>query len=293
MGKKLTQEEFIEKAKLKHGDKYDYSMVEYINWNTKIIIICKEHGEFLQVPNNHLNGRGCFYCSYDNKRGNKIDFVKKSKILHNDKYDYSLVEYKSAIIKVKIICKEHGIFEQVPNSHLNGATCPRCHNNYKIKTTDEFVKRANKKHKYLYDYTEVVFINYNYNVRIICEKHGKFEQTPATHLRGSGCYRCSLSYGKIENEWLDSLNINKRQVRINNYKVDGYDPDTNTIYEFNGDYWHGNPIKYKENDINIISNKTFGELYLKTLEKENKLKELGYNIVSIWESDYLKEKVLS
>ena len=76
MGKKLTQEEFIEKAKLKHGDKYDYSMVEYINWNTKIIIICKEHGEFLQVPNNHLNGRGCFYCSYDNKRGNKIDFVK-------------------------------------------------------------------------------------------------------------------------------------------------------------------------------------------------------------------------
>jgi G:T-mismatch repair DNA endonuclease (very short patch repair protein) len=77
---------------------------------------------------------------------------------------------------------------------------------------------------------------------------------------------------------------------VSKYIVDGYDPITNTIYEFNGDFWHGNPSKYKKFDINPISGKTFGELYKKTLEKEDNLKKLGYNVISIWESDYLKEK---
>lgn len=92
----------------------------------------------------------------------------------------------------------------------------------------------------------------------------------------------------MENSWLDSLNINERQVRIGKYIVDGFDPLTNTIYEFNGDFWHGNPSKYNPSDINYVNNMKFGDLYEKTLVKENYLRSLGYNVVSIWESDFNK-----
>ena len=84
-----------------------------------------------------------------------------------------------------------------------------------------------------------------------------------------------------------------RQYKIDKYRVDGYDPNTNTIYEFNGDFWHGNPNRFDSNELNRVSKLTFGELYQKTLDKENKLKELGYNVISIWETDFLNEQVLS
>ena len=292
-GRKMTTNEFILKAIEKHNHRFDYSKVSYINMKNKVVIICKKHGEFLQNPNN-LNGQGCFDCASDDKRSNKIDFVKKSKILHNDKYNYSLVEYKSVIIKVKIICKEHGIFEQVPNHHLSGVGCPKCCKSSKIDNS-EFLKRAKIKHGDRYDYSLTKYINSFTNVDIICKEHGIFSQKPTNHLFENGCPKCGTNYGIKENRWLDSFGIKNeyRQYKIDKYFVDGYDPDTNTIYEFNGDYWHGNPNKYNPENINSNNGKTFGELYLKTLEKENKLKELGYNVVSIWESDYLKEKVLS
>ena len=71
-------------------------------------------------------------------------------------------------------------------------------------------------------------------------------------------------------------------------KVDGFCKETNTVYEFHGDYWHGNPKKYKPEDINQINYKTFGELYQKTVERDNKIRELGYNLVTIWEQEWNK-----
>lgn len=294
-GKKMTTDEFILKSIEKHNDKFDYSKVSYINMKNKVIIICKKHGEFLQNPNNHLNGQGCFDCASDDKRSNKNVFIEKSKKIHNNKYDYSLVEYKSVTTEVKIICKEHGIFEQTPNYHLSKSGCPRCCKRIKIMDSQEFIIRANLKHDNKYDYSLTNYINSAINVDIICKEHGGFSQIPRNHLIGNGCPKCGSLYGVKENRWLDSFNIEKeyRQYKIDKYFVDGYDSITNTIYEFNGDFWHGNPNKYDSKDINPISGKTFGYLLQKTLEKENKLKELGYNVVSIWESDYLKEKVLS
>ena len=119
MGKKLTTEEFIIKAKEVHGDKYDYSKVNYINVDTKVCIICPTHGEFLQMPSSHLNGRGCPRCS-GNKKLTTEEFIIKAREINGDKYDYTKVEYVNNSTKVCIICPTHGEFWQTPNGHLSG-----------------------------------------------------------------------------------------------------------------------------------------------------------------------------
>ena len=121
----LTKEEFVNNARKVHGDKYDYSKVEYVNNRTKVCIKCSEHGEFWQKPSNHLSGNACPKCS-NVYVPTKEEWVEKARRVHGDKYDYSKVDYVNAMIKVCIICHEHGEFCQIPNSHLNGSGCPKC-----------------------------------------------------------------------------------------------------------------------------------------------------------------------
>ena len=132
--KKSSTNEFIEKAKKIHGDKYDYSKVEYINAKTKVCIICPEHGEFWQVPNYHLSGNGCKLCGIkttsDSKKSNTINFIQKAKEVHGDKYDYSKVEYTNNHSIVNIICPKHGEFWQRPSNHLRGQGCPICNESH-------------------------------------------------------------------------------------------------------------------------------------------------------------------
>ena len=116
----LDTNTFIKKVKQIHGNKYDYSLVEYTNSKTKVKIICNEHGIFEQLLNSHYH-HGCKKCG-DKNRTKKIkltDFIKKAKEMHGNKYDYSLVEYINNKTKVKIICLDHGIFEQIPQHHYN------------------------------------------------------------------------------------------------------------------------------------------------------------------------------
>lgn len=125
-----SSKQFIEDAKIIHKDKYDYSLVNYVNNVEKVIIVCKIHGEFNQSPASHLNGAGCPICSSilkgKNRRKSNENFIKEASIKHNNKYDYSLVNYVTTNIKVKIICPDHGIFEQMANSHLQSSGCPIC-----------------------------------------------------------------------------------------------------------------------------------------------------------------------
>lgn len=125
-GIKLTQEEFIKKARNIHGNKYDYSKVNYTNSNTKVCIICLEHGEFWQLPCSHTNGKaGCPKCK-PNYQMTTESFIQKSHEIHGNKYDYSKVEYVRSSDKVCIICPKHGEFWQTPVSHLRGVACPNC-----------------------------------------------------------------------------------------------------------------------------------------------------------------------
>ena len=125
-----STEQFIEKAKFIHDDKFDYSKTLYLNARTKVIIICSKHGEFTQVPNNHLNGQGCPKCKIDKStielKSTTEEFIQKAKVIHNDIYDYSKVNYSNNYTKVIITCKQHGDFEQAPNVHLKGVGCPTC-----------------------------------------------------------------------------------------------------------------------------------------------------------------------
>ena len=124
---RLTKEEFIERAKKVHNDKYDYSKSNYINNHTKMIITCPEHGDFLQAPNHHLRGEGCPRCAHPYKFYTTEDFIKLSKKVHGDKYDYSKVNYINMKTPVTIICPKHGEFKQLPYVHtLLKCRCPKC-----------------------------------------------------------------------------------------------------------------------------------------------------------------------
>ena len=187
-------ENFIETARKIHGDKYDYSKVEYINNSTKVCIICPEHGEFWQTPNKHLSGQGCRKCGIKRvweKRGRITteEFINKAKKVHGDKYDYSKVEYKNNSTKICIICPIHGEFWQTPSSHLGGCGCPKCSGLERLDT-QAFINRAKKVHGDKYDYSKVEYINMNRKVCIICPIHGEFWQTPVNHLKGKGCSKC-------------------------------------------------------------------------------------------------------
>ena len=115
----------IDEFNNRHNNKYDYSLVNYINNKTKIIIICPIHGKFEITPSHHLNGVGCRKCSNNYSYTNQ-EFINKANIIHNNFYDYSLVNYINSKTKIKIICPIHGIFEQVPSHHLNKVGCPKC-----------------------------------------------------------------------------------------------------------------------------------------------------------------------
>ena len=199
--RKLDKNIFINLSKKIHDDKYDYSKVEYKNCDTKVCIICPEHGEFWQIPKNHLNGKeGCPNCSikkHNNsiKRKTREEFIKESQVIHNGKYDYSKVKYINNHTKVCIICPEHGEFWQTPKNHLKNHGCPKCciHKILKKYSTsvDKFIKRAKEKYNNKYDYSKVVFKNMNTKVCIICPEHGEFWQTPYSHLKGKiGCKKC-------------------------------------------------------------------------------------------------------
>ena len=147
MPKKITTEQFIEKARKIHGDKYDYSKVEYTKANKKVCIICPEHGEFWQVANTHLNKCGCPECGRQNNRKQTTeDFIKRAIEIHGDKYDYTKTIYKGAYEPICIICPVHGEFWQTPTSHLNGKHgCKQC----------AIIQNANKKRITQSDFIEI------------------------------------------------------------------------------------------------------------------------------------------
>lgn len=195
MKQRLSTKEFIARAKKTHGEKYDYSKVEYVNQNVKVCIICPEHGEFWQTPNNHLAGKGCPECADLTRRAKRrkgvTAFVEESAIKHNKKYDYSKVEYKNNCTKVCIVCPEHGEFWQTPQAHLRGQGCPKCSHRSTKYLTEEWIGEAKKVHGDKYDYSKVEYIGNHIKVCIICKEHGEFWQDPAAHLRGQGCPKCA------------------------------------------------------------------------------------------------------
>lgn len=183
-----SAEQFIEEAKNVHGNRYDYSKVDYINDKTKVCIICPEHGEFWQTPSKHLSGNGCPKCA-GNITKTTEQFIEEAKSVHGDRYDYSKVEYKGANKKVCIICPKHGKFWIRPIAHLRGSGCPKCVG--KNKTTEEFINECVAVNGDKYTYENSVYSGALSIIRVNCKIHGEFITTPHNLLRGEGCPKCA------------------------------------------------------------------------------------------------------
>lgn len=228
MSKRLTTEEFIERIKAIHGDKYDYSKIVYVKSKQKVEVVCKKHGSFFIRPNDLLSGHGCPQCAMDKSKNSRRytleEFINKSNSIHNNKYDYSNVEYINNKTKVKIICPIHGEFLQLPEDHLRGRGCKKCADLSLAKDKNTFIEEARKIHNDLYDYSKVNYINSYTPISIICKKHGEFLQSPSSHLSGSICPKCASNYKPTTEEFIKKANL------IHDYKY-SYD---NVVY--NGVY---------------------------------------------------------
>ena len=263
-------------------------------------------GDFLQRPGNHIrSGQGCPKCAGNINKGSQ-EFIEEVIKIHGNIYDYSKVDYKNANTKIIISCKIHGDFEEKPYSHLNGHGCSMCSriNSAKKRTLskDEFIERARLVHGDKYDYSKVDYKYSKEDVIIICKIHSDFLQRPGNHIRsGQGCPKCSnIGYSKPQIKWLNFIskyyNINIQHAENDGeylipgtkYRADGFCKENNTIYEFHGDFWHGNPKVFNHDDLNELTKCTYKQLYDNTLIRENKIKDLGYSLVVIWENDWKK-----
>jgi very-short-patch-repair endonuclease len=196
--KDLAKEKFEREARIKHNDKYDYSKSVYVRANKKLIITCKEHGDFEQTPNGHLSsGYGCIKCA-NQKTKERISIpwdVYKSQLnrVHNNKYDYSKVVWEGVDVNIVVVCPKHGDFKIRPAYHKNGRGCNKCSKEsrkyYNQLNTEKFIKRAKEIHRDEYEYSKVDYFNSNKKVIIICKKHGEFEQLPSNHYK-YGCLNC-------------------------------------------------------------------------------------------------------
>jgi hypothetical protein len=307
VSKILTNEEFISRARNVHGDKYIYDFSEYLGFRIPLKIVCKEHGHYMQRPVKHLSGSGCHKCgrkaSDDFNKPDFNNFLERATKRYGDHYEYFSDKYINYNKKTAIKCNKHNyIFSQTPNNHLKGkGGCGRC--NKRTLTIEDRIKEYNNIHNFIYDYSEITIEKHKKRSKIfgiICSIHGKFDQLVFVHLQGHGCPSCgmfkSCSISDPEIEWLDSLLIPEKYrqnvLKIGNkiIKVDAYIPETNTIYEYYGHYWHGNSNKFPPQVINKRNNKTFEELYKATIERESLIKSAGYNLVSIWEKDWKNGK---
>lgn len=292
---RMTLKSFLEKANKKHNYIYNYSLItSYKNNKQKIKIICNIHGVFSLRIDNHLKGDTCPQCSYTIYNQKIFDaFVEKSNAIHNHEYDYIFSETFTKNKRVNIVCKIHEKFSQLKSNHISGSKCPTCINKNKRLSKEDFIKKAIAIHHNKYDYSQVKINLVSDKVKIICYKHGYFFQRAAPHIYAKqGCPNCSKIVSKAETEWLDYIKLpiefRNKQVIINNriFFPDGFDPNTNTIYEFYGDYWHGNLNVYKPEAFNKLNKMKFIDLYNRTLERENFIKNNGYKIISIWESEW-------
>ena len=278
-------DEFNIKAKLKHGETYDYSKVEYKNSVTKVIIICKVHDEFLQTPNGHLSGRGCDRCG-GTKDLDTNTFKILAKRKHGETYEYSNSEYKSSRKKVLIICKVHGEFLQLPSNHLFGAGCRKCADivnaQQQSSNTQDFIDKVNVIHNHLYNYSKVIYKNRNTDVIIICSIHGEFLQTPRNHLIGCGCQCCkNKTEGKLKiilQPYYMSLLYQFSCVwckKQNPLRFDFCIPELNIIIELDG----------KQHFQQVLSWSSPEEQFENDKYKETCANKNGYSVIRLLQTD--------
>ncbi len=267
-----SQKDIIEKFRKVHQDRYDYSLVEYKNIHSKVQLICSVHGSFWQSANSHVRGNGCPSCANENRKNTLKDFLEKLPLRVKETYDFSLVNYSNNITPVKVVCKEHGIFEIIPRSLFRGHGCKKCacvkvaennRSNY-----EDMLQKANTIHNNRFKYSPIENYKTNKDLWVIeCPVHGIFEQQVVSHLRGHGCIKCSQGSSSSKDEkdlacFIEQLGYkvlkNYRPEWLNGLEIDIYLPDKKVAIEYNGGIYHHSS---KSSSIGFYKNTAKSESY--------------------------------
>lgn len=205
-------------------------------------------------------------------------------------------EYTSANNKLKykcITCRYvgHNSYSNIKHQEQG---CPKC-KKLMTYTNDEVDKLLIKRGKKLIRLENILKNSAKIKWNCLTCKRDFCCSATSIITQDANCPFCGfVSTSKKEDKWLDLMGIptENRRYKINFdnrwIKVDGFDKTTNTVYEFYGDFWHGNPQKFSRDEINKVCKKSYGELYDKTMEREAFLKSKGFNLVTIWENDFNK-----
>ena len=301
-----TTQQFLEMVKKIHGETYDYSLTEYKGYRSTTIIICQDHGQFEITASSHLTGAGCPKCADDARRAEKLaSFIQKAQKIHGDVYDYSSVVYTGALCPVEINCQIHGIFKQLISNHLKGKGCMTCaheeQSRIRRRTNDDFIRLANEQWKSFYDYSQTSYTGCHKMVTVICPDHGIFQTKARIHLAGhTSCIGCQQrgfnGYSKKSIRWLEkeaserkifiqhAENIGEFAIPGTAYHADGFHKESNTIFEYLGAFFHGDPQVYARDFYNKLCKCTMGDLHDKTMRRAEKLRNLGYTVVLKWEA---------
>lgn len=307
--RKLTN--FVERASEIHNGRYDYSNTQYINMNTKISIICKVHGEFFQSPNNHLKGQGCPTCG---KIKQKHTMIERYGCEHPFQSDTIRTKFKQTMLeRYDADCTSHSLvlLEKMKANLVNkyGVDNVRKSQYVKDKIKETTMQRYGVDNIAQCHMQRVVGMLNNADwlymqhhdlkksIKTIADELGVSHSGVWLYFRKHAvAIRYTRGYSDMCIDWLNSFgldiqhakNIGEYTIPGTRIRVDGFYADTNTVYEFHGDCFHGNPTVFKPNDLcHPWSNLTAGELYRKTVQRENKIRELGYNLIIIWEHDWI------
>jgi len=314
MSKRMELPDFIARCRIKHGDRYDYSLVSFTSMHDKVRLVCPDHGEFEQKALKHLYaGQGCPICGglrkgIQTKQGRlnnsnaKLDnarerFFRQAPIIHDDWYDYSLVSFTSMQDKVRLICPDHGEFKQKALKHLyTGQGCPDCgdlrkgnhtkqgrlnNSNAKIDNARErFFRQAPIMHGEWYDYSKVNYRKAREDVTIICPKHGEFRQKPWRHLQGRGCGSCGhKSAGELEVlkyvQQFDHEIIHRDRTLLKPKELDIYIPSAGVAVEYCGLYWHST----------LKCDRAFARR--RHIDKHRLCADAGVRLITIFEDEWL------
>lgn len=296
---KPTNEYFLKKSLRVHGDKFDYSLVEYEGSHIKVKIKCPKGHLFEQNPMDHWRGFGCKFCNYQ-RHINNIKYTKDEIIkLLQEKYlggKFEVGEYKNTSTKIDLICPFHGKITKSVAQFLKGWGCAKCKGLKSKLDNRYFIEKSKKIHGSLYDYSLINIKSSQIKVEIICLNHGVFIQSPNSHLMGQGCPKCEYSKGELK-----IMNyLNKNEVKFEGQKTfedcknirklpfDFYLPQYNLLIEYDGEYHYQIIKNFDKGDENKLELRKKKDEIKNKFCKDNNIKLLR---IPYWEINNI-EKLL-
>jgi G:T-mismatch repair DNA endonuclease (very short patch repair protein) len=275
--------------------------------------MCKYGHQFKTSPGVHLREDSCGGCKECQAHATSLrnsyseeQWIELALSKHDNYYSYARTIYKGSGIKVIITCPHHGDFEQDPISHLSGCGCPVC--GIKRSATAKILSEQDERdifakshqlHANRYEYLRLFRVEGRLYIEMICPRHDIISQRLDHHIHGHGCMQCTPQYSKLQMEilkyyavsrypsMLHAENGGEYKIPGTRYKADGFHSETNTVVEIHGDFWHGGD-EYNPLEVNPRTGTTYGSLREKTKRKEEEIKKLGHNLISIWGTEWFR-----